>query len=73
MVVIIGGGLAGMSTAYHLGDRPHLVLEGIAVFAGLVASGLTFLQIAAVIEALLWFGVPRPQASQYRQRRILFN
>jgi len=27
MVVIIGGGLAGMSLAYHLGDRPHVVLE----------------------------------------------
>ena len=27
MVLIIGGGLAGMSTAYHLGDVPHLVLE----------------------------------------------
>ena len=50
-----------------------VVCAFIAVFAGLVASGLTFLQIAAVIEALLWFGVPRPQASQYRQRRILFN
>jgi protoporphyrinogen oxidase len=28
MILILGGGLAGMSTAYHLGDRPHLVLEG---------------------------------------------
>lgn len=27
MIVIVGGGLAGMSTAYHLGDRPHVVLE----------------------------------------------
>ena len=28
MILIIGGGLAGMSTAYHLGDRcHHLVLE----------------------------------------------
>jgi protoporphyrinogen oxidase len=27
MVVIIGGGLAGLSTAYHLGDAPHVVLE----------------------------------------------
>ena len=27
MILIIGGGLAGMSTAYHLGDTPHLVLE----------------------------------------------
>jgi protoporphyrinogen oxidase len=28
MIVIIGGGLAGMSTAYHLGELPHTVLEG---------------------------------------------
>jgi protoporphyrinogen oxidase len=27
MIVILGGGLAGLSTAYHLGDTPHLVLE----------------------------------------------
>lgn len=27
MIVILGGGLAGMSTAFHLGDRPHVVLE----------------------------------------------
>ena len=35
MVVIIGGGLAGMSTAYHLGNTPCTVLE-----AGPVAGGL---------------------------------
>lgn len=27
MILILGGGLAGLSTAYHLGDAPHLVLE----------------------------------------------
>jgi protoporphyrinogen oxidase len=27
MILILGGGLAGMSTAMHLGDREHLVLE----------------------------------------------
>jgi len=27
MILILGGGLAGMSTAYHLGKTPHLVLE----------------------------------------------
>jgi len=35
MILILGGGLAGMSTAYHLGDRPHLVLEAAAVPGGL--------------------------------------
>ncbi len=27
MIVVLGGGLAGMSAAYHLGDVPHVVLE----------------------------------------------
>jgi protoporphyrinogen oxidase len=27
MILILGGGLAGLSTAYHLGETPHLVLE----------------------------------------------
>ncbi len=27
MIVIVGGGLAGLSTAFHLRDLPHLVLE----------------------------------------------
>jgi protoporphyrinogen oxidase len=35
MVVIIGGGLAGMSTAYHLGDTPHIVLEAAETPGGL--------------------------------------
>jgi len=38
MILIIGGGLAGMSTAYHLGDRPHLVVEGEASPGGLCRS-----------------------------------
>ena len=28
MILILGGGLAGLSTALHLGEHPHLVLEG---------------------------------------------
>jgi protoporphyrinogen oxidase len=35
MIVIVGGGLAGMSTAFHLGDRPHVVLEADDVPGGL--------------------------------------
>ena len=45
----------------------------IGVFGGLVVAGLTFLQVAAVIEALFWFGLPTPGASRYRRQRILFN
>ncbi len=35
MIVILGGGLAGMSTAYHLGGLPHVVLEAGAQPGGL--------------------------------------
>jgi protoporphyrinogen oxidase len=38
MILIIGGGLAGMSTAYHLGDLPHLVLEAAEAPGGLCRS-----------------------------------
>ena len=38
MILIVGGGLAGMSTAYHLGQTPHLVLEGAADAGGLCRS-----------------------------------
>ena len=50
-----------------------VVCAFVGVFAGSVAGALTFVQIAAVIEALFWFGVPRPGASKHRQHRILFN
>ncbi len=46
MIAIIGGGLAGMSTALHLGDRPHVVLEADALPGGICRSrhvdGFTF-------------------------------
>ena len=45
----------------------------VGAFAGALAGGLTFLQIAAVIEALFWFGMPKPGAYKHRQHRILFN
>ena len=50
-----------------------VVCAFIGVFAGIFAAGLTFLQIATVIEAIYWFGVPRPRVSRHRQQRILFN
>jgi len=38
MILILGGGLAGMSAAYHLGDEPHLVIEGERTPGGLCRS-----------------------------------
>jgi len=38
VILILGGGLAGMSTAYHLGDQPHLVLEAQEIPGGLCCS-----------------------------------
>lgn len=38
MILIVGGGLAGLSTAYHLGSTPHLVLEGEPDAGGLCRS-----------------------------------
>jgi protoporphyrinogen oxidase len=46
MILIVGAGLAGMSTAYHLGDEPHLVVESESTPGGLCRSrevdGFTF-------------------------------
>ena len=46
MVVILGGGLAGLATAWFLGDVPHVVLEAEAEPGGLCRSrevnGFTF-------------------------------
>ena len=46
MVVIVGAGLAGLSTAYHLGNRPHRVFEKEQEPGGLCRSyqldGFTF-------------------------------
>lgn len=50
-----------------------VVCAFIAVFAGLAAAAFTLLQVAAVIEALFWFGVPKPDSLRHRQQRILFN
>ncbi len=38
MIVILGGGLAGLATSYFLGDVPHVVLEGDADAGGLCRS-----------------------------------
>jgi len=38
MILILGGGLAGMSTAYHLGEEPHMVLEAEESAGGLCRS-----------------------------------
>ena len=38
MIVILGGGLAGLATAYFLGDAPHVVIEAEASPGGLCRS-----------------------------------
>ncbi len=38
MILILGGGLAGLSTAYHLGSVEHLVLEAESAPGGLCRS-----------------------------------
>src|SRR5688572_14130370 len=40
MILVLGGGLAGLSTAYHLGAAPHLVLEAESSPGGLCRSRL---------------------------------
>ncbi len=44
-----------------------------SVFIGLWAGATTFMQIAAAVEALYWFGLPKPGTYCHRQHRILFN
>lgn len=44
-----------------------------AAFVGFTAAGLTFIQIAALIEALFWFGLPKQTGNNHREHRILFN
>ncbi|HEV8540214.1 MAG TPA: FAD-dependent oxidoreductase [Nitrospiraceae bacterium] len=68
MILIVGAGLAGLSTAYHLGDRPYRVMEKEKEAGGLCRSyqmdGFTFdmtghllhfrqAEIKALVENLL--------------------
>jgi protoporphyrinogen oxidase len=68
MILIVGAGLAGLSAAYHLGDRPYRVLEKEKEAGGLCRSyqmdGFTFdvtghllhfrqAEIKALVEGLL--------------------
>jgi protoporphyrinogen oxidase len=68
MILIVGAGLAGLSTAYHLGDRPYCVAEKEKEAGGLCRSyqkdGFTFdltghllhfrqAEIKALVERLL--------------------
>ncbi len=50
-----------------------VVCAFVGVFAGAMTGALTFLQITAVIEALYWFGVPKPGTYRHREHRTLFN
>ncbi len=45
----------------------------IMVSISVMAGALTFIQIAAVVEALYWFGLPKRSVFKHRQNRILFN
>ena len=49
-----------------------VVCAFIGMCAGPRAGALTFVQIAAVIEALFQFGIPRIGVSRLRQQRRLF-
>ena len=44
-----------------------------SVFVGLWTGSMAFIQVAAVIEALFWFGLPRSGAYNPREHRTLFN
>lgn len=50
-----------------------IVCSFIMVSISVMAGTLTFIQIAAVVEALYWFGLPKRSSFRYRQNRILFN
>ena len=50
-----------------------VVCSFIMVSVSMMAGALTFIQIAAVVEALYGFGLPKPSALKHRQNRILFN
>lgn len=50
-----------------------VICAWVGVFAGFTAAALSFLQIAVVIEALFWFGVPRLGVYRHRHKRTLFN
>jgi hypothetical protein len=42
-------------------------------FVGLAAGALTFIQVAAIVEALYWFGLPGGRSFNPREHRTLFN
>ncbi|MCZ6831816.1 MAG: hypothetical protein O7F73_19920 [Gammaproteobacteria bacterium] len=44
-----------------------------SVFVGLWIGAMAFIPVAAVIEALFWFGLPGPGTYRPREHRTLFN
>ncbi len=62
MIVIIGGGLAGMSTALHLGKTPHVVLEADSAPGGLCRSRTLDGFVFDVTGHLLHLRDPRAEA-----------
>jgi hypothetical protein len=43
------------------------------VFVGLWTGLMAFIPAAAVVEALFWFGLPKPGTYRHREHRTLFN
>ena len=83
MILIVGAGLAGLSTAYHLGDRPYRVREKEKEAGGLCRSyqmdGFTFdmtghllhfrqAAIKALVEGLL-----AGQLEKHRRRSFVYS
>ena len=74
-----GGNKVGSNNMTTLEERVLIyialavVCSFIMVSISALAGVLTFIQIAAVVEALYWFGLPKRSGFKHRQNRILFN
>jgi protoporphyrinogen oxidase len=62
MIVILGAGLAGLSTAYHLGPSPHVVLEAEETPGGIARSRQAGEFVFDYTGHLLHLRDPRAQA-----------
>jgi hypothetical protein len=74
--VVINEGRTSMSTL----EERVLIYTALAVvcafagvFVGFWIGAMAFMQVAMVIEALFWVGLPKPGAYRPREHRTLFN